>query len=198
MENQIPAYEGNLIYDFEETAPRYCVEFLKPCPNLSPNTTVYFDGFFWNECGIVFQYNDGDNFKPRSFTLKVVFPCTIKSMRMFAMTVHQENKLFDLQQRSAAANLSEPIFHFYRCKYSNYYFCHPYTCIDFCTGRGFERVTIFYKGIMPSEKILDLPVDCNTLTGSVNLGYENINHLALIVKAHGLPIIQIARNAVNL
>ena len=58
--------------------------------------------------------------------------------------------------------------------------------------------TIFYKGIMPSEKILDLPVDCNTLTGSVNLGYENINHLALIVKAHGIPIIQIARNAVNL
>lgn len=59
-------------------------------------------------------------------------------------------------------------------------------------------ITIFYKGIMPSEKILDLPVDCNTLTGSVNLGYENINHLALIVKAHGIPIIQIARNAVNL
>ena len=61
-----------------------------------------------------------------------------------------------------------------------------------------KQITIFYKGIMPSEKILDLPVDCNTLTGSVNLGYENINHLALIVKAHGLPIIQIARNAVNL
>lgn len=61
-----------------------------------------------------------------------------------------------------------------------------------------RSLTIFYKGIMPSEKVLDLPVDCNTLTGSVNLGYENINHLALIVKAHGLPIIQIARNAVNL
>ena len=30
-------------------------------------------------------------------------------------------------------------------------------------------ITIFYKGIMPSEKILDLPVDCNTLTGCVNL-----------------------------
>ena len=30
-------------------------------------------------------------------------------------------------------------------------------------------VTIFYKGIMPSEKILDFPVDCNFLTGSVNL-----------------------------
>ena len=30
-------------------------------------------------------------------------------------------------------------------------------------------VTIFYKGIMPSEKVLDFPVDCNTLTGSVNL-----------------------------
>ncbi|HIS03196.1 MAG TPA: hypothetical protein IAA75_04700 [Candidatus Pullichristensenella avicola] len=29
--------------------------------------------------------------------------------------------------------------------------------------------TIFYKGIMPSEKVLDFPVDCNTLTGSVNL-----------------------------
>ena len=32
-----------------------------------------------------------------------------------------------------------------------------------------ERETIFYKGIMPSEKILDFPVDCNFLTGSVNL-----------------------------
>ena len=31
------------------------------------------------------------------------------------------------------------------------------------------RQTIFYKGIMPSEKVLDFPVDCNTLTGSVNL-----------------------------
>ena len=35
---------------------------------------------------------------------------------------------------------------------------------------GFDiNETIFYKGIMPSEKVLDLPVDCNTLTGSVNL-----------------------------
>lgn len=32
-----------------------------------------------------------------------------------------------------------------------------------------ETETIFYKGIMPSEKVLDLPMDCNTLTGSVNL-----------------------------
>ena len=29
--------------------------------------------------------------------------------------------------------------------------------------------TILDKGIMPSEKVLDFPVDCNTLTGSVNL-----------------------------
>ena len=34
---------------------------------------------------------------------------------------------------------------------------------------NFYEVTIFYKGIMPSEKILDFPVDCNFLTGSVNL-----------------------------
>lgn len=34
---------------------------------------------------------------------------------------------------------------------------------------AFEEKTIFYKGIMPSEKVLDLPVDCNTLAGSVNL-----------------------------
>ena len=32
-----------------------------------------------------------------------------------------------------------------------------------------KRETIFYKGIMPSEKVLDFPVDCNFLTGSVNL-----------------------------
>ena len=35
--------------------------------------------------------------------------------------------------------------------------------------RKFFYETIFYKGIMPSEKVLDFPVDCNTLTGSVNL-----------------------------
>ncbi len=144
MEQQLPAYEGNLIYDFEEMDPRYCVEFLTPCPNLSPNTAVYFDGFFWNECGIVFQYNDGDNFNPRSFTLKMVFPCTIKSMRMFAMTVHQENKLFDLQHRSAAANLPQPIFHFYRCKYSNYY--------NWCMQQGFfERETDFFHYVIAAE-----------------------------------------------
>ena len=34
---------------------------------------------------------------------------------------------------------------------------------------NYETQTIFYKGIMPSEKILDFPVDCNFLTGSVNL-----------------------------
>ena len=32
-----------------------------------------------------------------------------------------------------------------------------------------ECQTILDKGIMPSEKVLDFPVDCNTLTGSVNL-----------------------------
>lgn len=32
-----------------------------------------------------------------------------------------------------------------------------------------EKITILDKGIMPSEKVLDFPVDCNTLTGSVNL-----------------------------
>lgn len=40
------------------------------------------------------------------------------------------------------------------------------------TGTGIDAAkiqTIFYKGIMPSEKVLDFPVDCNTLTGSVNL-----------------------------
>lgn len=37
------------------------------------------------------------------------------------------------------------------------------------TDSSVETETIFYKGIMPSEKVLDLPVDCNTLAGSVNL-----------------------------
>lgn len=32
-----------------------------------------------------------------------------------------------------------------------------------------KNETILDKGIMPSEKVLDFPVDCNTLTGSVNL-----------------------------
>ena len=37
------------------------------------------------------------------------------------------------------------------------------------TGCSQTYKTIFYKGIMPSEKVSDFPVDCNTLTGSVNL-----------------------------
>ena len=40
---------------------------------------------------------------------------------------------------------------------------------DETADKAKEYITIFYKGIMPSEKILDLPVDCNTLTGCVNL-----------------------------
>ena len=40
-----------------------------------------------------------------------------------------------------------------------------------CESDDFDSVeeTILDKGIMPSEKVLDFPVDCNTLTGSVNL-----------------------------
>lgn len=37
------------------------------------------------------------------------------------------------------------------------------------TGYVLKGKTILDKGIMPSEKVLDFPVDCNTLTGSVNL-----------------------------
>src|SRR5699024_717091 len=36
-------------------------------------------------------------------------------------------------------------------------------------GLYYKLQTILDKGIMPSEKVLDFPVDCNTLTGSVNL-----------------------------
>lgn len=70
----LPQYEGNLTYDFEETDTRFSVEFLNPCPKLTPSTAVYFDGFSWDECGVVFKYNDGDNTHPRTFELKVVFP----------------------------------------------------------------------------------------------------------------------------
>ena len=57
-------------------------------------------------------------------------------------------------------------------------------CFDFLKGDGklliigfvfllpyifLYKETILDKGIMPSEKVLDFPVDCNTLTGSVNL-----------------------------
>ena len=38
-----------------------------------------------------------------------------------------------------------------------------------CVEDSLEQQTILDKGIMPSEKVLDFPVDCNTLTGSVNL-----------------------------
>ena len=52
----------------------------------------------------------------------------------------------------------------YRGKYR------PLTVIEVPIEMLVYRIeTIFYKGIMPSEKVLDLPVDCNTLAGSVNL-----------------------------
>ena len=43
-------------------------------------------------------------------------------------------------------------------------------CKSYVDGYGGNQYkTILDKGIMPSEKVLDFPVDCNTLTGSVNL-----------------------------
>lgn len=144
MKENLPQYEENLIYDFEEKDPRFQVEFLNPCPKLSPTTVVYFDGFSWDECGLVFRYNDGDNCSYRSFELKVVFPCTFQSMRVFAMTLHQENKLEELKERSAAAGMTSHIFHFYRCKYSNYY--------NWCMQQGFfEETDGFYHYILAAE-----------------------------------------------
>lgn len=140
----LPQYEGNLTYDFEETDTSFSVEFLNPCPKLTPSTAVYFDGFSWDECGVVFKYNDGDNTHPRTFELKVVFPCTFRSMRVFAMTVHQENKLWEIQHHSAAANLPNHIFHFYRCKFSNYY--------NWCMQQGFfSESDNFYHYIIAAE-----------------------------------------------
>lgn len=150
MKQELPQYEGNLTYDFEEADPRFCVEFLNPCPKLSPNTNVYFGGFSWDECGVVFKYNDGDNLYPRSFELKVVFPCTFKSMRVFAMSVHQENKLWDLKNSTAAAGLPNHIFHFYRCKYSNYY--------NWCLQQGFfsERDEFYHYIIAAEDTWIDI------------------------------------------
>lgn len=86
----------------------------------------------------------GDNANPRSFELKVVFPCTVKSMRVFAMTAHQENKLWDLKNCSEAASLPNHIFHFYRCKYSNYY--------NWCMQQGFFSETDgFYHYVIAAE-----------------------------------------------
>ena len=36
------------------------------------------------------------------------------------------------------------------------------------------------------------------LAGRINMGYENIDHLALIVKTHVLPIVKVIRDSVNL
>lgn len=41
-------------------------------------------------------------------------------------------------------------------------------------------------------------MDGYALAGSINVGYENIDHLALIVKTHGLPIVEVIRDTVNL
>ena len=44
-----------------------------------------------------------------------------------------------------------------------------YLAADIFESYSAGTETILDKGIMPSEKVLDFPVDCNTLTGSVNL-----------------------------
>lgn len=61
----------------------------------------------------------------------------------------------------------------YERRYSKYIplvFYHFKRNYDYLNTYTYSHIeTIFYKGIMPSEKVLDFPVDCNTLTGSVNL-----------------------------
>lgn len=114
-------FNEDLLYAPEETDPRFSVEYLDSCPQLSPTTDIYFNGFSWDECGVVFRYNDGDNSNKRSFELKVVFPCTFQGMRVTPFSLHQENKLWELQHHSGAAKKTGKIFHFYKCKYSSYY-----------------------------------------------------------------------------
>ena len=47
--------------------------------------------------------------------------------------------------------------------------CIRFTKLNVVLDAVRKEKTILDKGIMPSEKVLDFPVDCNTLTGSVNL-----------------------------
>ena len=108
----------DLLYDFAETDPRFRAELLVPCPQLSPTTAVYFDGLSWDERGIVLRCSDGDNQHPRSFTLQVVFPCSVTGLRTFAMTAHQENKLCQLAELAGTARHAGRPLPFYRCRFS--------------------------------------------------------------------------------
>lgn len=138
---QYPQYEGNLLYDYEERDARYFVEHWEKVPSPPAKMYIYFDGLRWDERGLILRYTGGRRTDANYFSVELTFPCSYDSMRTFKIHAHQEAKLGDIMEKAGVSNEAAPLFHAYRCRYSNYY--------NWCMDQAFfGKRELFYHYII--------------------------------------------------
>lgn len=104
----------------EEADPRLTVELWKPSPYL-PNSSPCFDGMYFDERGLVFRFSDGDYLGPKTYEMQVVFSGTFESMRMNALSVYEDDRIFALAEKAGLKHEDRPGFWAFRCKYTNFF-----------------------------------------------------------------------------
>lgn len=108
-------------YDSDETDERLQVELWEPSPYIPPvsQVTHWFDGFHFDERGLVILYHDGDGRKPKTYEMQVVFSSGFENMRIQNdCGLFEDGKLFLLKKK---AGVEEVKFWAFRCKYTNYF-----------------------------------------------------------------------------
>lgn len=83
----------------EETDPRLTVELWKPSPYLPANSPC-FDGMYFDERGLVFKFSDGSYLTPKTYEMQVVFSGAFESMRMNALSVYEDDRIFSLAEKA--------------------------------------------------------------------------------------------------
>ena len=104
-------------FDGEERDPRLEAELLTLSPHL-PEGGHYFDGLHFDERGLVLEFRDGDNLRPRTYEMRVVFSGAFEGLRLTPLSVFQDNKLMLLAEK---AGVSRPKFWAFACRYTNYF-----------------------------------------------------------------------------
>lgn len=104
----------------EEADPRLTVELWRPSPYL-PDSSPRFDGMYFDERGLVFRFSDGDYLRPKTYEMQVVFSSAFESMRMNALSVYEDDRIFALAEKAGLKHEDRPGFWAFRCKYTNFF-----------------------------------------------------------------------------
>ncbi len=91
----------------EEADPRLTVELWKPSPYL-PDSSPCFDGMYFDEHGLVFRFSDGDYLRPKTYEMQVVFSGTFESMRINALSVYEDDRIFALAEKVGLKHEDRP------------------------------------------------------------------------------------------